>query len=171
MRSALSSNERFCWIFLVFQKDTHPTMVLTLRERGATMHFIVYGLLRGHPFRTSGENRDFQTPLPRQSGFNNRIPLEITIDVRFSKTPPPPGKPDVLNGWPLKHFCRLEYWLISKLWIFVQLQIQNLFFQSFFVDSFPFTLYILFVSCQQKKSSLGKVVHLHEYLDYLLNDS
>ena len=43
----------------------------------------------------------FRPPLPRVSGFNNRISREITIDVRFSKTPPPSGKPDVLNGWLL----------------------------------------------------------------------
>ena len=35
------------------------------------------------------------------SGLNNRIPTKITIDVRFPETPPPPGKPDVLDGWPL----------------------------------------------------------------------
>ena len=29
---------------------------------------------RGHPFRTSGENWNFQTPLPHLSRFNNRIP-------------------------------------------------------------------------------------------------
>ena len=64
-------------------------------------------LQRGHPFRTSGENRDFRPPLPRLSGLNNRIPLKITIDVRFFKTPPPPDKPDVLNGWPLIHINSL----------------------------------------------------------------
>ena len=57
--------------------------------------------LRGHPSRTSDKNWDFQTPLPRVSGLNNRIPTKITIDVRFPETPPPPGKPDVLDGWPL----------------------------------------------------------------------
>ena len=31
----------------------------------------------------------FRPPLPRLSGFNNRIPMKITIDVRFSKTPLP----------------------------------------------------------------------------------
>ena len=51
--------------------------------------------------------RKFRPPLPRLSGFNNRIPLEITIDVRFSKTPPPPGKPDVLNGWPLTRLHKI----------------------------------------------------------------
>ena len=31
--------------------------------------------------------------------------MKITIDVRFSETPPPPGKPDVLDGWPLSVLC------------------------------------------------------------------
>ena len=46
----------------------------------------------------------FRPALPRLSGFNNRISLEITIGVQFSKIPPSPGKPGVLNGWPLKKF-------------------------------------------------------------------
>ena len=54
----------------------------------------------------------FRPPLPRLSGLNNRIPLKITIEVRFSKTPPPPGKPDVLNGWPLINFKPLDFFPI-----------------------------------------------------------
>ena len=37
-------------------------------------HNIVF---RGHPKRTSGNNWDYQTPLPRVSGLNNRISLNI----------------------------------------------------------------------------------------------
>ena len=48
-----------------------------------------------------GKIRILRPPLPRLSRLNKGIPLEITIDVQFSKTLPPPGKPDVLNGWPL----------------------------------------------------------------------
>ena len=33
-------------------------------------------------------------------GFNNRTPIEIAIEVRFSKTPCP-GKLDIFGVWPL----------------------------------------------------------------------
>ena len=85
----------FCVFFL---HDTRSISILWIPSGAHYLIPFTLGVIHlGRPAKIG----IFRPPLPRLSGLNNRIPLKITIDVRFFKTPPPPGKPDVLNGWPL----------------------------------------------------------------------
>ena len=70
-----------------------------LREKPQTIRHM--NGLRSHSPRTSGENRDL---------YDTHSPVWPGLKKEFCTNNDRPGKPDVLDGWPLfYHNCDCEY--------------------------------------------------------------
>ena len=67
--------------------------------------------LRGHPSRMSSKNQDFQTPSLIFS--SSTVELHQNNNIWLVFLDPPPGKPDILDGSPLKTVVILHNSVIS----------------------------------------------------------